>query len=63
MCRKLRMNAPPAAISSKDADKAREEIRGPELGSALKRDRLLQRVRTARKRLSKDPPNGPAGNR
>lgn len=28
------------------------QVRGPELGPALKRDRLLQRVRAARKRLT-----------
>jgi hypothetical protein len=30
----------------------RDEIRGPDLGPALKRDVVLQRVRAARKRLS-----------
>ncbi|HEX7279370.1 MAG TPA: hypothetical protein VF255_07080 [Solirubrobacterales bacterium] len=49
------MNAPPDPLSSKDADKTRDEIRGPEIGPALKRDRLLQRVRAARKRLSPIP--------
>jgi len=29
-----------------------DAIRGPEIGSALKRDRLLQKVRAARKRLT-----------
>jgi hypothetical protein len=28
------------------------EIRGPEIGPALKRDRLLQKVRAARSKLS-----------
>lgn len=45
------MNAPPGTLS-KDTKQTREEIRGPEIGSALKRDMLLQRVRAARKRLS-----------
>jgi hypothetical protein len=49
------MNAPPGPLSSKDADRTREEIRGPELGPARKRDQLLQRVRAARKRLSPIP--------
>lgn len=49
------MNAPPGPLSTKDAVKAREEIRGPEIGPALKRDVLLQRVRAARKRLSPIP--------
>lgn len=46
------MNAPPGPLSSKNVDRTHEEIRGPELGPALKRDQLLQRVRAARKRLS-----------
>lgn len=46
------MNVPPETLSSKDAKKAAKEIRGPEIGPALKRDMLLQRVRAARKRLS-----------
>lgn len=33
----------------------REPIRGPEIGPALKRDRLLQKVRAARKRLTAAP--------
>ena len=49
------MNTPPAALSSKDEDKTREAIRGPEIGPALKRDVLLQKVRAARKRLSPAP--------
>lgn len=32
------------------------QLRGPEIGPALKRDRLLQRVRAARKRLPQSPP-------
>lgn len=46
------MNAPPETLSSKDLNRAHNEIRGPEIGPALKRDRLLQRVQAARKRLS-----------
>jgi hypothetical protein len=46
------MNAPPGPLSSKDVSRTQDEIRGPELGPALKRDVLLQRVRAARKRLS-----------
>jgi hypothetical protein len=44
------MNPPPAALS-KDVSRAHEEIRSPEIGTALKRERLLQRVRAARKRF------------
>lgn len=40
---------------SKTPTPRREEIRGPEIGPALKRDVLLQRVRAARKRLSPIP--------
>jgi hypothetical protein len=46
------MNAPPTAINDKDIARTRQEVRGPEIGPALKRDMLLQRVRAARKRLS-----------
>lgn len=46
------MNAPPTQLSSRDVSRAQDEIRGPEIGTALKRDRLLQRVRAARKRLA-----------
>ena len=48
------MNPPPAALS-KDVSRAHQEIRSPELGPTLKRERLLQRVRTARKRLPQNP--------
>jgi hypothetical protein len=44
------MNPPPAALS-KDVTRAHQEIRAPGLGPAVKRERLLQRVRAARKRL------------
>lgn len=40
----------------------KQEIRGPELGPALKRDRVLQRVRAARSRLAPWP-GGAAGAR
>lgn len=43
-------------LVSKSTPRAPEEIRGPELGPALKRDQLLSRVRAARKRLSQVPP-------
>lgn len=55
------MNTQPETLSSKDARKAAKEIRGPEIGPALKRDMLLQRVRAARKRLSPISSNGLAG--
>jgi hypothetical protein len=44
----------PAATSISDSKNARtpKQIRGPEIGPALKRDMLLQRVRAARKRLT-----------
>jgi hypothetical protein len=54
------MNVPPETLSSKDT-KAARQIRGPEIGPALKRDMLLQRVRAARKRLSPISSNGLAG--
>lgn len=50
------MNPPPAA-QSKDVTRAHQEIRVPELGPASKRDRLLQRVLAARKRLPHAPHN------
>jgi hypothetical protein len=49
------MNAPPGPLSSRDVSRTQDEIRGPEIGSAPKRDLLLQRVRAARKRLSPIP--------
>lgn len=49
------MNAPAGTLSSKDPSTPRDEIRGPEIGPALKRDMLLQRVRAARKRLTPIP--------
>ncbi len=49
------MNAPPPGPLSNKAKRARAAVRGPELGPALKRDMLLQRVRAARKRLSPIP--------
>jgi len=47
------MTAPPP--SSQASTRPQDEIRGPEIGPALKRDVLLQRVRAARKRLSPIP--------
>jgi hypothetical protein len=49
------MNAPPGPLSSRDVTRTQDEIRGPEIGPALKRDVLLQRVRAARKKLSPIP--------
>jgi hypothetical protein len=49
------MNAPPDSLSSKDVSRTHREIRGPEIGPALKRDRLLNRVRAARQRLLETP--------
>jgi hypothetical protein len=46
------MKAPPSTLSTEKTARARREIRGPEIGPALKRDRLLQRVQAARKRLT-----------
>lgn len=46
---------PAGPLNSKDPDPTREEIRGPDLGPALKRDMVLQRVRAARKRLTPIP--------
>jgi hypothetical protein len=45
------MNAPADPLNTADVDR-NKAVRGPELGPALKRDKLLQRVRAARKRLS-----------
>jgi len=47
------MNPPPAALS-KDVARAHEELRSPG-PSSLKRERLLQRVRAARKRFAQTP--------
>jgi hypothetical protein len=49
------MNAPLGPLSNKDVAKTQDEIRGLEIGPAPKRDKLLQRVRAARKRLSPTP--------
>lgn len=51
------MTAPSAPSSSKDGTRTRE-IRGPELGPALKRERLLRRIQAARKRLAPISSNG-----
>jgi hypothetical protein len=48
------MNAPPAALS-KDVTRVHEEIRGPELEPALKREKFLQKVRAAGRRLPQTP--------
>jgi len=48
------MNAPQASPDP-EAASPRDPVRGPEIGSALKRDRLLQKVRAARKRLTSAP--------
>lgn len=45
------MNDAPGPLNNGDAPRIREEVRGPDLGSARRRDMLLQRVRAARKRL------------
>jgi len=47
------MTAPPPTTQA--STRPQDEIRGPEIGPALKRDVLLQRVRAARKRLSPIP--------
>lgn len=48
------MNAPQESPGTETAS-PRDAVRGPEIGSALKRDRLLQKVRAARKRLTPAP--------
>jgi hypothetical protein len=55
------MNAPPDLLSSKDVARAHEELRGAQptpATPARKRDRLLQRVRAARKRFPQTTANG-----
>ena len=54
------MNVPPATLSTEETVKARRVIRGPDIGPAPKRDRLLQRVRAARKRLTPKAGDTPA---
>jgi hypothetical protein len=49
------MNAPPAGLSSKDVSRTHQEIRSPAPRPARTRDRLLQRVLAARKRLPQTP--------
>ena len=51
----IEMNAPHGTLSSKDATRIQDEIRGLEIGPAPKRDIVLQRVRAARKRLAPIP--------
>lgn len=48
------MNPPPAAFSQ-DVSRVHREIRDPEIGSPRTRDRLVQRVLAARKRLPQTP--------
>jgi hypothetical protein len=48
------MNPPPAALS-KDVSRAHSAIRSSELPPARARERLVQRVRAARKRLPQTP--------
>lgn len=47
--------APPENDRSSNPDQV-GEVRGPELGPALKRDRILQRVRAAKTRLTPTRP-------
>ncbi|HEX6457186.1 MAG TPA: hypothetical protein VF009_11790 [Solirubrobacterales bacterium] len=50
------MNTEPDSLSpSKEAIPGPTLVRGPELGPALKRDMVLQRVTAARKRLPRVP--------
>lgn len=49
------MNAPPGPLSSEDVNRTYQEMRA-ERGPARKRDRLMPRVRAARKRLAQMPP-------
>lgn len=51
------MNARSASLSKHAAGTAKEGIRKADLGPALKRDRLLQRVMAAGKRLPQNPPD------
>lgn len=44
-----------AASPKNDRPPTPEQVRGPELGPALKRDRILQRVRAAKRRLTSPP--------
>jgi hypothetical protein len=45
----------PAEPRNDKATQRTQEVRGPEIGPALKRDQLLARVRAARKRLQAPP--------
>jgi hypothetical protein len=49
------MNSPSSKDTSRTPEQTRRPEIGPEIGPALKRDRLLQRVQAARKRLSPSP--------
>lgn len=53
------MNAQSASLSTNAAGTAKGGIRKAELGPALKRDRLLQRVMAAGKRLPRKSPDPP----
>lgn len=58
------MNTPSDSLTpSKDTIPGPGSVRGPELGPALKRDMVLQRVRAARKRLPQVPSGGLASQR
>jgi hypothetical protein len=57
------MNAQPAALSSKEVSRTHEEVRHAQARPARTRDRLLQRVLIARKRLPQTPANGLAKTR
>lgn len=50
------MNAPPGPLSNDDVNRAHREMRA-ERGPVRKRDRLMPRVRAARKRLTRVPPD------
>lgn len=49
------MNAPPEPLSSKDVKRTSSELRNRDLGPARTRERLVQRVLAARKRLPQAP--------
>jgi len=51
------MDPQPAALSSKEVRKTHEQIRRADIQPSRTRDRLLQRVLIARKRLPQTPAN------
>ena len=57
------MTAQPAALSPQDVSRTQEEIRHAQPQPARTRDRLLQRVLIARKRLPQTPATGLAKTR